>query len=196
MMFRRTDMERPRQAGSSLVELALVMPFLILVGLGVTELGYGLLDLHVVTTFSREGANLISRNTSLQDAATALRQMSSRPINLDDGSSKIILSVVRRIATPGSANYNRDILYQRHEYGTLAAASRLTGGGGTFGPAPDYQAADPENDTGLRVDNLPVTLPLGGMLYVVEVFSRHVALTPLDRLGIRVPDVLYSVAYF
>jgi hypothetical protein len=182
--------------GQSLVEFAVVLPFLVLVAFGVIELSYALLDLHVVTSFSREGSNLISRNTSLKDAVTAMRSMTSRPLNLDDGSSKIILSVVRRVATPGAANYDRDILYQRTEYGTLAAQSRLTGGGGAFGSAPDYQALNPDDDAGLRIGNLPVTLTRGGTLFITEVFTRHTTLTPIDSFGLIVPDRLYSIAYF
>lgn len=184
------------EAGQSLVEFAVVLPFLVLVAFGVIELSYALLDLHVVTSFSREGSNLISRNTSLKDAVTAMRYMTSRPLNLDDGSSKIILSVVRRVATPGAANYDRDILYQRTEYGTLAAQSRLTGGGGAFGSAPDYQALNPDDDAGLRIGNLPVTLTRGGTLFITEVFTRHTTLTPVDSFGLIVPDRLYSIAYF
>lgn len=184
------------EAGQGLIEFAVVLPLLVLVALGVVELSYALLDMHVATSFSREGSNLISRNTSMQDAVTALRQMTSRPINLEDGSSKVILSVVRRIGTTTAANYNRDVLYQRYEYGTLPASSRLTGGAGAFGPAPDYQALDPNNDASLRVGNLPVTLTTGGTLYITEVFTRHVTLTPVASFGLHVPTQLYSVAYF
>ena len=41
--------------------------------LGVVETSYGLLDQHVVTKLTREGSNLISRDTSLQDAAAVWR---------------------------------------------------------------------------------------------------------------------------
>jgi hypothetical protein len=36
----------------------------------------------VVTKLTREGSNLISRDTSLQDAATAMASLSTRPVNL------------------------------------------------------------------------------------------------------------------
>jgi len=187
---------RRRDAGQGLVEFAIVLPLLVLLVLGVVELSYALLDMHVTTSFSREGSNLISRNTSLQDAVTAMRQMTSRPINLDDGSSTIIFSVVRNITTPGAANQGQNILYQRTQYGSFAASSRLTGGGGAFGGAPDFQALNPDGDTGLRVGNLPVTLAAGDIIYVTEVYTRHVTLTPLDRFGVTVPNQLYSIAYF
>jgi len=196
-MSARARAGRPRgEAGQSLIEFAMVLPFLVVVVFGVIEVSYALLDQHVVTSFSREGSNLISRNTSLRDAVTAMRQMTSRPLDLDNGSSKIILSVVRRVSTPSAANYDRVILYQRTQYGTLAASSQLTGGGGAFGPAPDYQALDPDNDTALRIGNLPVTLPRGGTLYITEVFAKHMTLTPINGFGLHVPDRLYSIAYF
>jgi hypothetical protein len=187
---------RRREAGQSLVEFALVLPLTLVLALGVIELSYGLLDMHVVNSFSREGSNLISRNTTLDDTVTALRQMHSRPIDLDDGSSKIILSVVKRVDTIGAGNYNKDILFQRLEYGSLSAGSKLTGGNGAFGPGPDHRALDPDNDTGLQIGNVPVQLSLGGMLYITEVFTRHTLITPLDRFGVYVPDQLYAAAYF
>ena len=62
-------------SGQSIVEFALVLPFLMIVVLGVTELGYALIDSHIVTKLAREGSNLISRDTSIQDATTAMRSM-------------------------------------------------------------------------------------------------------------------------
>ena len=34
------------------------------------------------------------------------------------------------------------------------------------------------------------------MIYVTEIYTKHVLLTPLDRFGITVPQTLYSIAYF
>ena len=44
------------------------MPLVLVLVLGVIEVGYALLDQHVVTKLTREGSNLISRDTSLADA--------------------------------------------------------------------------------------------------------------------------------
>lgn len=184
-------------SGQSIVEFALILPLVMVVLLGVIELSYALLDEHVVTKLTREGSNLISRDTSLQDAATAMRSMSTRPVNFDT-SSKVIFSVVRRVATTGASNFNRDVLYQRYEYGALSATSQLTTRGtGSFGPAPDYQAANSDNDTSLQLTNLPSNLLItGGMLYVTEIYTTHTLITPFDRFGISVPSTLYSIAYF
>ena len=183
-------------SGQVLLEFALVVPLVMVVALGVIEVGYALLDQHVATKLAREGSNLISRDTSLGDAATAMRNMSSRPVNFNNGNSKVIFSVLRNVATIGAANYNKAVLYQRYEYGTYPGTSMLINSGGAFGPGPEYQAINSDNDAGLRVTNLPATMALGGMLYITEIYSRHPLITPFDRFGVSVPQTLYSIAYF
>lgn len=188
-----------RADGQSVVEFALVLPFFLVLALGVVEAGYALLDQHIVTTLSREGSNLISRDTTLQDATAALRSMSSRPVNFDNGSSKLIFSVIKNVSTPGASNYAKPILYQRCEYGSLPAQSALqTNGTGSFGGGPDYQATNPDGDTNLQITNLPpnVVVPVGGLLYVTEIYSKHAVITPVNALGVILPRRLYSIAYF
>jgi hypothetical protein len=184
--------------GQTLVEFAMVLPFLIIVMLGVIEFGYLLLDEHVVTKLSREGSNLISRNTSLVDAVTAMKGMSTRPVNLDSSGSRLIFSVVKNVATTSASNYSKEVLYQRYEYGGLSAQSTLrTRGTPSFGAAPEYIAPNSDNDTNLQITNLPPGLTVtGDMLYVTEIFSLHPLITPLDRFGITIPQTLYSIAYF
>jgi Flp pilus assembly protein TadG len=183
--------------GQSLVEFALVLPLLIITVLGVVEISYAMLDQHIVTKLTREGSNLISRSTTLGDAVTAMRTMSTRPVDLNNG-SKLILSVVRNIPTIGAANYNKAILAQRHTYGNLAGKNSkiLTAGSPSFGPGPEYQATNQDNNTGLQVTNMPVTLSLGGSLYICEIYTTHPTITPLAGFGIQVPETLYSIAYF
>ena len=189
---------RTSEAGQSLVEFAVVLPLLLLIVLGVVETGYMLLDQHIVSKLSREGSNLISRDSAIQDAVTAIREMSGAPINFDDGTSKVIFSIIKSGGVPGTANYKKAFLYQRHEYGTFPGQSRLSASGGAFSGSPDYRAVNPDTDSRLQIVNCPPTLLSGpgSMAYVTEIFSRHTLITPLDRLGIRLPTSLYSIAYF
>jgi hypothetical protein len=127
-----------------------------------------------------------------------MRGMNSRPVNFDSG-SKVIFSVIRNVDTAGAPNFGRPVLYQRFEYGSFAAPSKLTiSGSGTFGPAPDYQANNSDTNTGLRVTNLPpnVATTVGGMTYVTEIYSPHTLLTPFNSFGFSMPSSLYSIAYF
>jgi len=186
-------------SGQSLIEFALILPLVLLVALGVIETSWALLDDHVVTKLSREGSNLISRDTSLQDATTAMRQMATAPVNFDNGSSTVIFSVIKNGARPGTANYQKAFLYQRYAYGSYPGSSQFTTAGtGSFGGAPDYMAVNPDTDPSLQVTNAPPNLvpTPGALIYVTEIFSRHTLLTPLDRFGIAMPTTLTSIAYF
>ena len=191
---------RSSSRGQSLIEFTLLMPVLIVLALGVVEFGWVLLDEHVATKLTREGSNLISRDTPLVQARIALTSMSTRPVDFSSG-SKLIFSVIRKGATVGSPNYDHSIIYQRYEYGdgSLPSSKLAMEGTGTF-PSPEYVAVNSDNNTGLRVvpTTLPpnLNLPIGGMVYITEVYTRHTVLTPLHRFGITVPDTLYSIAYF
>ena len=92
-MSARTAWRRAASSsGQSIVEFAMVLPLILLMVLGVVEIGYALLHEHVVTKLAREGSNLISRDTSLTDAATAMQAMSSAPVNFSTN-SRLIFSV-------------------------------------------------------------------------------------------------------
>jgi len=59
-------MTRRGDAGQSIIEFALTLPLLVLLALGVVDVSYALLDLHVATSFSREcffgfGSRFLSR---------------------------------------------------------------------------------------------------------------------------------------
>ena len=184
------------QSGQSIVEFAIILPLVLILVLGVIEFSYELLDLHVVTKLAREGSNLISRDTDLVDAGTALASMSSKPVNFASG-SKLIFSVIKTGVTTGTSNFGKQILYQRYELGTGSSIEPVNiSGSGTF-PAPDYQAVNADGNTGLQVTNLPASLVgSGGMIYITEIFTKHALITPWDRFGFKLPETLYSIAYF
>lgn len=185
------------ERGQSLVEMAMITPILMVVVLGVVEVSYAMLDQHVVTKLTREGSNMISRDATMLDTTNALKNMSTRPVDFDNN-SRLILSVLKKGDTVGTANYDKPILYARYEYGSYAMSSKLsTRGSGNFGPAPDFQARNSDTDSNLQLQNFDTNLiTRGGFLYVTEIFSRHTLLTPFDRFGIQVPNSLYSIAYF
>lgn len=187
------------QSGQSMMEFSIVLPILVILALGVLETSHALMNQHVVTKLTREGSNLISRDTTLQDAAAAMRVMAQAPVDFDNGST-MIFTVLKRGATTGTANFNRLIVYQRFQTGSLGGVTSgiHTQGGGSFGGPPNYEANNSDNDSSLRVTNLPndlIDVP-GGMLYVTEIFTQHTLITPFDRFGINIPRRLYSIAYF
>jgi hypothetical protein len=185
-------------SGQTLIEVALVVPLLALLAMGVVEVGLALRNQHTVAVLSREGSNLISRSTTLQDAGTVLTSEENGSVNFSTN-SQIIFSVIERGATVGSANYNTLLLYQRYSFGGSSLSSRLTTKGtGSFGGAPDYKAVNPDTDTTLQVTNAPagVAAEIGGVSYVTEVFSTNTLMTALANWGVTVPTQLYSISYF
>ena len=56
--------------GQSLIEFTMFLPLALVLCFGMIELGYALLDQHVVSKLTREGSNLISRYTTIEDAST------------------------------------------------------------------------------------------------------------------------------
>jgi Flp pilus assembly protein TadG len=192
-------MKKSSNRGQSLIEFALMLPLVMVLALGVIEASYALLDQHVVTKVTREGSNLISRDTTLEDAGNAMNTMSIRPLNFADG-SKVIFSVIKRGATAGTPNFDKDILYQRHEFGALAGVASVltTRGAGAFRGAPNYEAINSDTNTDLQITNIPASLVIarGGMVYVTEIYTRHDLLTPFHHFGVAMPDKLYSIAYF
>jgi Flp pilus assembly protein TadG len=198
----RTAKRMHNARGQSLIEFALMMPLAVLMALGVVEVAYALLDQHIVTKLAREGSNLISRDTSLQDAGTAMTTMSSPPVDFSDGSSRLIFSVIRVGSTTGTANFGHRVMVARRIMGSLNKPSKLNmAGSGSFGGAPDFEAANADTNTGLRVTNLPAGLATfpGATIYVTEIYTTHPLITPVDGLskfGLQVPNILYSIAYF
>ena len=177
-------------SGQSLIEGAIVLPMFVLIVTGIVEVGLAVRDQQIIARIAREGANLISRDVSLDAAATAITSMSTAPVDFNNG-SRLILSVIKRGGAVGTANYDRLVLYQRLEIGTYAASSRLqTSGTGTFGPGPNYVALNSDSDVSLQVTNAPagVVTVIGGLIYVSEVFTRHDLVTPLNTFGVIVPQ--------
>lgn len=186
-------------SGQSVMEFALIMPLILMVVLGVIEVGVAILDKHSVTRLAREGSNLISRDTTLEDARNAMRTMSTRPVDFANGST-MIFSVLRRGARVGTANFDRLYLANRHRYGNHPNNSLLaTAGSATPGGPPNYEFANAENNGGLRITNAPPALVIsrGGFIYVTEIWTTHTLYTPMSNFGFfNIPTTLYSIAYF
>jgi hypothetical protein len=198
---------RPRQAlktrssqGQVIVELVFVLPLLLLLGLGVIDMSYLLFNQHIITRLTREGSNLISRDVTLSDAGTAMRSMVNPPVDLNGSNSKLIFTVLTKWGSGSNNNY--DVIYKRYEIGGLAASSAFTTQGpissASFDSTNDYRAINPDNNINLRVTNVPASLVLtqSQYVYVTEIYTRHVTITPLASFGMTPPATLYSVAYF
>lgn len=161
---------REEDSGQELIELALVLPFLVLVLLGVLEFGHMLDSRHTLSVLSREGANVASRGTSLQDALDVTMQ-NGGDISLSTLGGGVVSRVQIQDDTPW-------VMDQVHSAG-YATRSEL---GLPGQPATSISSLD---------------LPDGKNVYVVELFFDYQDLTPLGGVmsGV-VADTIYERAFY
>lgn len=198
---RKSEM-RNSPRGQSLVEFAMVLPLMLLMVLGVIEVAYALYVDHLIAKLAREGSNLISRQTYVQDAETAILAGATAPLSLNTASGKLIFSAVT-IGSSG-ANNGQIIIIKRRTVGSLSGKSAVDGSTSpptsSYNGAPDYTAIDSNNDTAIRsAATLPngLVLAAGQVLYVTEIFTSRGDITPFSRFyKWALPTSLYAAAYF
>src|SRR5207302_10202903 len=96
---------------------------------------------------AREGANLISRQSSLDVAESAIRAAQADP--RFDADTRLVLSVVQLGA--GGPNANKPVITQRHAAGMPTGASLLGDPpSSSYGPGPTYTANNPGTDTSIQ----------------------------------------------
>ena len=174
-----------RQGGQSTIELALILPILLMLCFGCADFSRAILFNNILINMSREGANLAARTAqSPQFIADALSHTSaplemdahgmtffSRVQGMDGGSGTVIAVVVEQY---------------RSVRGDAALASRLW-------HCPQTDASGkclvPVAIPG-RVVSLPFALALGFEVHVVETVYDY---TPLTNLFWQTAPQLYSV---
>ena len=176
--------KKSRATGQSVVELALLMPLLLVLTLGVADVGRALLFNNILINMSREGANLASRtaqspgfiiNTLNQtasplDMATQGMGILSRVKAIDGGSGTVITVVV--------AQY-------RAVSGKTSLASKLW-------ICPSWASNGACNlpaAASSRIVTLPFTLALGFEVNVMETLYDYV---PLTNFVLNNTQVLYA----
>jgi Flp pilus assembly protein TadG len=163
-----------------------VILLLLALTFGVIDFSRAIWQLQVVTGLTREGSNLASRNTTLQNSATAVMN-DGAVLNLSNN-GKIIITSIENTGSPGAPVF---VMTGQYSTGNLSATSKL----GTYNTNP--------GDGGSNI----VTLPNGsspnpipqpnGTVYVTEIYSSYSPITPLGALvNITAPQILYDVAYF
>ena len=158
------------ERGQDVAEMAMVLPFLLVVVLGVVEFGTMFGAQHTLTSLGREGANIAARGASL-DTVTALMLETGQEIGLATQGG-VVSSLVQVI--DGEPVVMEQVASEGHE-----GRSRL----GAVA------------DTAVGLDR--VRGDEGASFYVVELFYAHEEQTPLrNLLGGGVPDTLYSRAIF
>jgi len=194
--------------GQSLIELAMVLPLLFVLGLGVFEFSRTLFAQNTILNMSREGANLFSRTvTAPQDIINTLRATASSSLSMTNANSIIYITRVS-----GRADGNIEIIdqYRPNPLGTYTPASRVpttTAGTGnctmTTCPAWVNGACSPPAGSRplacLKNLNLPqFALASGRTAFVVEVF--YLESTIFNKIGnyfsINIKPDIYAITIF
>jgi hypothetical protein len=158
------------EAGQELAETAMILPFLLVLALGIVEFGSVFGTAHTLTSLGREGANIAARGAPL-DTVNVLMLENGQEIDLAGQGGSITSRVVVQDSVPTIAAQGATNMY--------TGRSRL----GNLGePAVGLTSlADAE----------------GASFFVVELFYVYEDKTPLGTiLDSAVPDTLYSRAIF
>jgi len=157
-------------AGQALVEAALILPLLLILVLALIESGNGLSIKHKMAVLTREGANIASRGSSLQETLDVVMNGGAE-IDLSAKGGAIISRIVVTGGTPVVANQLASSGFEER--------SRLG--------LPD--------STSVALESIP--LAEGQVLYAVEIIFDYEAMTPLAGLFARaVTDEVYERAIF
>ncbi len=169
-MSRFSERLRRGESGQGMAEFAVTLPFLLLLALGVVEVGRMLETAHAMSNLTREGANAVSRGSSMQ-AALSLTVQNQEAVGLGKG-GRVIVSRVR---------------VQGGVPRVVEQVTSTPSGEGSRVGAPNDEAT-PYLAAGL-VD--------GRDYYVVELFIPYRSATPFHGLVARVvPETLYDRSLF
>ncbi|MFQ5528800.1 MAG: TadE/TadG family type IV pilus assembly protein [Gemmatimonadota bacterium] len=157
-------------SGQEIAEMALILPFLLLLVLGIVEFGSIFGTSHSLTSLGREGANIAARGAPL-DTVNALMLENGSEIDLAGHGGSITSRVVVQDSVP--------TIQDQVATDGYTDQSRLG--------RPGQPAEGLTRLAGAE----------GASFYVVELFYDYDDRTPLRRLlGSTVPEVLYSRAVF
>ncbi len=165
------DRKRGRaQRGVAIIEFALVLPLLVLLGLLTIDFGRLVQSRLIISNVSREGGSLASRQTNVDTTLATLLTVSARPLDLAGRDGRIIIT---RLTAGQSASKPAPTVAVAVSSGGLAVTSKIGTGRSYYGLTP-------------RMYNHLTYTTANGMaeiseLTVVEVYYRYRPITPLPR---------------
>ena len=187
-----TRRAKRRSRGQALAEFGVTISLLLVVLLGIFQVSYLIYQQYVALNLAREGANLILRQSTFDDAAAAMAQTDPQ----FDANTRLILSVVE-LGPPGGPNAAKAIITQRHAWGMPVGASTLGDppSGSYLDVTKNYVAKDPARDTRIQATlRNGLQINTGQLVFVAEIYRKRRDIVPLA--GTQLPDSLYSVTYF
>lgn len=161
--------------GGALVELTITLPLLLTLAFGLIDFSQIILDELVMSGLTRQGSDLASRGTTLNNTVSAL---GTQGASLNIGTNGRI--IVTAVANDSSGTTR--VIDQVESATGISVASSV---GSVIG----NQATMPSSAS--------TALNAGQTLYVTEVFYSYTPMTPIGAfLKTSLASTLYGVAYF
>ena len=161
--------------GQTMVELALILPVLLLLSFGVIEYSRSILTKNIITNMSREGANLAARTQTDQQTIMTAIATTADPLDMGTNGMIFITEVMGKKDGTGTVNPIVQVQY-RYVNGGYSANSMVygctttwTGGKCTVSGDP---IADLEGDGG-TISGMEAAINEGQTVYAVEVFYDY-----------------------
>lgn len=166
---------RRREGGQSVVELALVLPVLVLLMLALVDLSRAIQAYNIISNISREGANLVARTSIDQEQIMESLAKTAHPLKMSERGMMYVTEV--RGAAGANSVVTPVIAFQRGWQGRASPASRVDA---------STVAAVVQG----------ITLQDGDTIYIFEVFYEYRSLfNPSDTYQALSPQ-LHSVSIF
>jgi hypothetical protein len=180
--------KRAKGSGQSMLELAMILPVLLLLCFGAVELSHAILFNNMLINMSREGANLASRTTQSPQFIIDALNHTSAPLEMEAQGMIFISRVTGMDVGSGLVLPVIDAQFKAVN-GNGALLSRLW-------ECPHWETTGSCTlpvSLATRAVTLPVALRLGYQVYVVETMYNY---SPLTNLFLTTSTQLYSVTYF
>jgi lipopolysaccharide/colanic/teichoic acid biosynthesis glycosyltransferase len=165
---------KPSERGASLAELAVLLPVILLVMLGVVDAGRVVFAHQVLGDLSREAANLVSRGASVEESFAAA-SIGNGSIKVGDHGAMIVSTIRRRTPTDPTP-----WIFDQVVNGSMASVGSRVGVDGEAARIPSLDSLEP-----------------GVTVFAVELFHGFAPLFPVTKLGLNIyPEVVYEAAFF
>jgi Flp pilus assembly protein TadG len=165
------------RSGQALIEFTFVATTLLVMLFGLIDFCRAISIRQEITSLTREGSNLASRNTTLSNTIAAV-VASANPLNITN-SGRIIVSTV--------TNNN----------GTAWVASQMAFGAVTNGAQSKVGSPGGAAKGGWIPATTPSLPQRNQTIYVTEIYYSFEAVTPIGKLlNVTLPTRLYDAAYF
>ena len=151
-----------------MVELALILPVLLLLSFGVIEYSRSILTKNIITNMSREGANLAARTQADQQAIMTALATTADPLDMSANGMIFITEVMGE--NNGGTVY--PIVQKQYRYvnGGYSVSSTVWGGCGSWNNGQCNVSGEPIADLDDDIEN---AINDGETVFAVEVFYDY-----------------------